>query len=88
MNFWSELGLLGLLAFIWLIVKYFWTNIAGAWRNVSKEARLVSVTLVAVMLEIIIHGLVDVPFFKNDLSVLFMIILAVVAINWSLVKES
>ena len=87
MNFWSELGLLGLLAFIWLGVKYFWMNIIGVWRSTSAWAKLMSVTLIAVMLEMIIHGLVDVPFFKNDLSVLFMIILAVAVINGCLTKS-
>jgi O-antigen ligase len=87
MNFWSELGLLGLLAFIWLGVKYFWVNIVGIWRGTSKEIKVLSITLIAAMLEVIIHGLVDVPFFKNDLSVLFMIILAVAVINGFLIKS-
>jgi O-antigen ligase len=87
MNFWSELGLLGLLAFIWLGVKYFWVNVAETLRATSWRVKLMSVTLMAVTLEIIIHGLVDVPFFKNDLSVLFMIILAVAVINWSLQEK-
>lgn len=87
MNFWSELGLLGLLAFIWLGIKYFWVNIRGIWRSASKESKIISVTLTAVMLEIIIHGLVDAPFFKNDLSVLFMIVLALAVISQFLRKE-
>jgi len=53
----------------------------------SLQAKILSVTLIAVMLEIILHGLVDVPFFKNDLSVLFMIILAVAVINGYLIKS-
>ena len=87
LNFWSEFGLLGLLAFIWLGIKYFWVSIKDIWRSVSKESKIISVTLTAVMLEIIIHGLVDVPFFKNDLSIIFLFPVILAVMNNSLAKE-
>lgn len=91
MNFWSELGLLGLLSFAWLAVRYFWENVSNFVRatgEILRWNRIISLTLIAVMAEIIIHGLVDAPYFKNDLSVLLMIFLAATVINSSLIKKS
>lgn len=64
LNIWSELGLLGLVAFAWLAFLYFWKNR--------------SIGLVAAGVVILIHGLVDVPYFKNDLAMLTWILLAMV----------
>lgn len=72
LNFWTELGLLGLLSFVWLAVLFFWQNIKGL-----KSNKILSATLIAIMAQIIIHGLVDVPYFKNDLSILFWIIIGI-----------
>jgi len=71
LNFWSELGFLGLLAFFWLFYEYFKKSIK-LWRE-SKNYyyRTLALTLILVLLTIIIHGLVDVPYFKNDLAVMF-----------------
>ena len=33
LNFWSELGLLGLMAFIWLLAKFLWKNVVDYWKN-------------------------------------------------------
>ena len=39
LNFWSELGLAGMLLFVWMIIKYFWMGIclviAGLTRNLE-----------------------------------------------------
>ena len=70
LNFWSEIGLLGLIAFLWLIIMFF--------RNVCQNyvLRPMSYVLVPTMITLLVHGLVDVPYFKNDLAVLFWIIYA------------
>jgi O-antigen ligase len=77
LNTWSELGLLGLLAFIvtaWLV----WKNLAAA--KVENSPHLwLAVAASAALLEMVIHGLVDVPFFKNDLSILTAVCLALLA---------
>lgn len=74
LNFWSETGLLGLIGFWWLIILFF----AGATRRVAP-APLVK-CLAASMLIILIHGLVDVPYFKNDLAVMFWILVGMFGI--------
>jgi len=78
LNFWSELGLLGTIIFLWLIcraifVSYQTTKIPGV--NNSR-LKFLPLGILSALIAIIIHGLVDVPYFKNDLAVMFWIILA------------
>lgn len=87
LNFWSELGLAGVAAFGWLGAKYFWLNLKNlfsiGWRH-SKEMpfdKIASFVFILAGLEIIIHGLVDVPYFKNDLSMLFWLLIGVTSLN-------
>ncbi|MEK7072728.1 MAG: O-antigen ligase family protein [Patescibacteria group bacterium] len=81
LNFWSELGLLGLMAFIWLLAKFLWKNVVDYWKN---NHNLISLTLALVMIQLLIHGLVDAPYFKNDLSVLFWLVIGLYTINKNL----
>jgi putative inorganic carbon (HCO3(-)) transporter len=74
LNFWSELGLAGLIAFFLLIGRYFIT-LRETLRRVPASQFWVAI-LVASMTALLIHGLVDVPYFKNDLSMLFWLVLA------------
>lgn len=72
LNFWTELGLLGLIAFVWLLLV-----IARTLRNAfqkSAQPRWLIIGLTAAWSTVIVHGLVDVPYFKNDLSVLWMLL--------------
>lgn len=75
LNFWSELGLIGLIAFLIIITKF----LIKSFIIFIKNKNLLALGLFTSMLVIIIHGLVDVPYFKNDLSALFFIILALLA---------
>jgi len=78
LNFWTELGLAGMLLFIWIIVK-FWVMGAGIIRNsnVASEKYLV-IGLMCSIVVIVIHGLVDAPYFKNDLAVMFWLLAAMI----------
>ncbi|MFH0873313.1 MAG: O-antigen ligase family protein [Candidatus Komeilibacteria bacterium] len=72
LNFWSELGLLGLIAFGWLLIyllKALWPQL--------KKPDAIALGLFLAYLVIIIHGLVDVPYFRNDLSALFFLLTAI-----------
>lgn len=72
LNFWSELGLAGALLFTWLIGRFIYQS----WRfsqTKSKEDHYLTLGLLGAMIVIVINGLVDVPYFKNDLSVIFWI---------------
>lgn len=68
-NFWSEVGLFGLISFILLGFLVFSELI-----NLQEKNYLV-LGVASALVEILFHGLFDVPYFKNDLSVLFWLIL-------------
>ncbi|MBT5808532.1 O-antigen ligase family protein [Candidatus Uhrbacteria bacterium] len=61
LNFWVELGLLGVIAIAWLA---------------TKLTRSPNIIPALALLEAFIHGLVDVPYFKNDLAILVWILIA------------
>lgn len=62
LNAWSELGLIGLIGLIGLMI---WVT-HFAWMNRKDPIVLMSF---GALLTMSIHGLADVPFFKNDLAV-------------------
>ena len=68
-NFWTEIGLPGVFGFFGLIICWF----VNVWRE-KKSNKLIFASLMATMIVILIHGLVDVPYFKNDLAFLSWII--------------
>ncbi len=73
LNIWIELGLLGLAAFILLAVCVL-RLIPFPLSRLPVPCALAFFAL----LEISIHGLVDVPYFKNDLAVFTWILLAII----------
>ncbi len=60
LNFWAEQGLFGLLSFLFLVI-FFYIRKPRLWFGVA-------------MAVILLHGLVDTTYFKNDLSVLFWVV--------------
>ncbi len=74
LNFWTELGLLGMLLFAWLVLKISFLSL----KNLKKN-KLFLIPLAMIAL-VFIHGLVDVPYFKNDLSIIFWLILSIFAL--------
>lgn len=85
LNFWSELGIFGLLIFTWLIGKHLFIcwklsrqlslNKIGEPASGTNDKYFIS-SLAAAMVVILVHGLVDVPYFKNDLAAMFWILIA------------
>jgi O-antigen polymerase len=77
LNFWVETGVLGVIAMAWILVAAFrwswtgWRQDDGLWRAIDLGALLALVAIV-------VHGLVDVPYFKNDLSLEFWMVVALV----------
>lgn len=74
LNVWTELGLLGLVAFVLLAVHAVCRTPAFRLSDPSALALLV-------LVETDIHGLADVPYFKNDLSAMTWLLIAVIAAN-------
>jgi putative inorganic carbon (hco3(-)) transporter len=72
---WSELGLLGLAAFIYMLVAL----IVRPWRALAKAAGVYRPVLWGVgtgFAMVAIHGIVDSPYWKNDLSLEFWLLAA------------
>ena len=78
LNFWVETGVLGVLAFAWLLVAAFRASWHG-WKASDAEWRPIFLGVLLALVAIVIHGLVDVPYFKNDLSLEFWALLGLVA---------
>ena len=78
LNFWSETGLLGLLAFVALLVQGLRTTWT-AWRSGPPAWRGLQLGVLLALVAILVHGLVDVPYFKNDLSLEFWTLLGLSA---------
>ncbi len=78
LNFWSELGMAGALLFIWIIGKYLFLSLrlSQKLKSQNEPEKYLALGLFAAMIVVIIHGLVDVPYFKNDLAAMFWIIIA------------
>lgn len=79
LNFWAETTVFGALAVLWLLLMF--TSLAErAIRHGSPETRSWFLALSAALIGVVVYGSVDVPFFKNDLAVLWWVpfVLAVV----------
>ncbi|MDA2922494.1 O-antigen ligase family protein [Patescibacteria group bacterium AH-259-L07] len=74
---WLELGLVGLAIFLLIIVKFFFTGLKCLKPGFKHNNHLsvIIYSSIAAMIVILIHGLVDTPYFKNDLAVLFWLII-------------
>ncbi len=67
LSLWVELGLLGLISFAWIL------NLA--FKHYKPDpAKFAVVVFLVIML---VHGLVDTPYFKNDLALLFWFMLSI-----------
>lgn len=64
LNLWSETGLLGLITFGWIIF---------AWLRTAAQSKRTYMWLPIVTL--LLQGLVDVPYFKNDLAIIFWVLI-------------
>ena len=75
LNFWVATGVLGVVAFGWLLLLGFRTS-WGGWRSPQRDWAPLHLGVVLALIGILVHGLVDVPYFKNDLSLEFWVLLA------------
>ncbi|TAN32168.1 hypothetical protein EPN28_04835 [Patescibacteria group bacterium] len=78
LNFWTETGLAGMLSFFALL--------GSAAYILKKNGGIMATGALAALAAVFVHGLVDAPYFKNDLAMMFWIILSFVA--YARVRES
>ena len=84
LNFWVATGVVGVVAFGWLLLVAFRTSWAG-WRSPVRDWAPLCLGVFLALIGIVVHGLVDVPYFKNDLSLEFWVLLALIyaGVRWS-----
>ncbi len=86
LNFYVEMGILGLVSVIGLLSLFFIRVTRRIFSNDLQQCTVehskkmeplsfVNIFFFAMMVEILVHGMVDAPFFKNDLSIIFLFIL-------------
>lgn len=79
LTFWSETGLLGLAAFAWIMFTGFRISWRG-WRRRASDWRPMRLGILLALVAVVVHGLVDVPYFKNDLALEFW---ALIGLAWA-----
>jgi putative inorganic carbon (hco3(-)) transporter len=84
LNMWTETGLLGLVSFFWLLVQAIRVGWVG-WRSGPAAWRAIQLGIVLAMVAVVVHGLVDVPYFKNDLALEFWTFLG---LAWSGTRQA
>ena len=84
LNFWVETGLLGVIAIAWIFVVGFRISWRG-WRQGAPDWRPYHLGVLVALVAVVVHGMVDVPYFKNDLSLEFWSLLAITwaGLAWS-----
>ncbi|HTK05020.1 MAG TPA: O-antigen ligase family protein [Candidatus Eisenbacteria bacterium] len=83
LNFWSETGVLGLLGFLWIVGRFF-----GRCYGLAKKGGWIVPAAAAAMIAMLVHGLVDVPYFKNDLAFLFWMVIGMIESMRVIAEES
>lgn len=75
LNAWTETGLLGLLGFAGTLVQ----SIRVGIRRLVEDRwrRALAIGLLGMVLTILVHGIGDVPYFKNDQALVFWALLAI-----------
>lgn len=71
LNFWTETGIFGLISFI-LICSWFFFRLL-----ISEKVNYLGAGFAGFFISLLLHGLVDVPYFKNDLALAFWGVLAI-----------
>jgi putative inorganic carbon (hco3(-)) transporter len=74
-TFWIELGLLGVVAFAWIVFGLLWRG-WRAWPGSTEFYRPLLWGVLGALVLWVTHGLVDSPYWKNDMSAEFWILAA------------
>jgi len=69
LNFWVETGLLGLISFLGIAYLYIY-------RGLKNRQNIFALGVALFLIALIAQGMVDNPYFKNDLALVFWLILA------------
>ncbi len=74
--FWLSSGIIGLMAFLWLIFMLFTIVFSIDEHDGRKRIAIICATM---LLAILVHGLVDTPIWKNDLALQFWMLAGIIS---------
>ena len=80
-DFWLRLGLPGLMTLVWIVAAFFRRGWQAYKRSPESNWRLLTLGLMAGMVYIIAHGLVDNAFFLVDLAFASVLMLALIQVT-------
>ncbi len=70
LNYWLSGGLLAIVGFIWLLIS--------VCRDMAKSTSRVTIAAWAAIISVLVHGLFDSTYFKNDLAIIFWLLVAII----------
>lgn len=73
LNFWVETGILGVLSFIGI-------SLFAVFYGIKNRKNLIAFGILLFFAALLAHGLVDNPYFKNDLALVFWLVLGLIAL--------
>ncbi len=69
LNFWVDLGLMGLIGFLIIFFR-------NTWQGFMLRKNPIALSLLLFTVAMVVHGLIDIPYLKNDLAMIFWMVLA------------
>ncbi|EKE20842.1 MAG: hypothetical protein ACD_7C00461G0002 [uncultured bacterium] len=85
--FWLQTGLIGLIGFLYLIIAWSLKTIKILTLSKDSTEKNLSLILLAIIFSMLITGLFDTPYWKNDLSLIFWTIISVGSSRAVFIKE-
>jgi len=87
LNFWTETGLLGLISIIWILSIFFILSYKSIkYSNIlilKYSNTILTLSAISAIIALLVYGLVDAPYFKNDLAVEFWIIIGIMIVIYN-----
>ena len=80
-----QTGIIGFAGFIWLLIWFFRSGFRRITTRINAD---ISLVLMSLMVYTLIHGLVDTTYWKNDLSLVFWLTIALMALTAKLTPNN
>ncbi len=71
LNFWIDSGLLGLVSMMAILAL-------AVWNGIRLRQNKLALGMLLFVVAMVIHGLIDIPYFKNDLALIFWLLLSLI----------
>lgn len=75
LSIWIEMGLAGLIIFGWIFIRFF-----KYCKKILYQNKPLAVGLMSAMVALLAYGFLDTPYFKNDLAIIFWVLIGLVVI--------